>query len=124
MTLKAEHIRVDISTIGGPVNNPDYEIKMTHMPTGISVSARCGQGYKYHSQLQAKSAMILALTDEVMERRIKEWHDADTSQQVHEYLGISWESYAAWVEDREERESFDTIGTISHPAFDHPQDDG
>lgn len=29
---------------------------------------------------------------------IDKWHDTDQSQPLHEFLGMTWDEYAAWVE--------------------------
>lgn len=33
-----------------------------------------------------------------IERLVEEWHTSDSSLAVHEYLGITFEQYAHWVE--------------------------
>lgn len=40
-----------------------------------------------------------ALPDEI-DDYIDAWHNqSDTSQQLHEYLGLTWEEYSVWVHD-------------------------
>lgn len=41
-----------------------------------------------------------ALLDEIDEY-IDEWHDGDSELPLHDYLGMSWDEYAAWIESPE-----------------------
>lgn len=39
------------------------------------------------------------MTSEELNDLIDAWHDRpDTGQELHEYLGWTWEQYATWVE--------------------------
>jgi hypothetical protein len=29
---------------------------------------------------------------------IEQWHESDSEKELHEYLGMTWEEYALWVE--------------------------
>lgn len=40
-------------------------------------------------------------TNKSMDRLLEEWHNSDSSLPVHEYLGITLEQYAYWVETNE-----------------------
>jgi len=37
------------------------------------------------------------MSDEEIDRLIAEWHDGDSPLPLHEYLGMTWDAYAAWV---------------------------
>lgn len=39
------------------------------------------------------------MSNDEIDRKIAEWHDGDSELPLHEYLGMSWESYSAWVAD-------------------------
>lgn len=41
-----------------------------------------------------------ALLDEI-DDYIDEWHDGDSELPLHDYLGMSWDEYAAWIESPE-----------------------
>lgn len=32
---------------------------------------------------------------------IEEWHGSDSNQELHEFLGLTWEQYARWVKTDE-----------------------
>lgn len=41
------------------------------------------------------------LSEEELDERIDAWHNGDGDDlELHEYLGVSWQDYAAWVECR------------------------
>lgn len=43
--------------------------------------------------------------NEAIDTAIDEWHEWDNSgMELHEYLGWTWEEYAAWVEGREQED--------------------
>lgn len=31
---------------------------------------------------------------------IEKWHQSDSSEELHEFLGMTWNEYAAWVADK------------------------
>lgn len=41
------------------------------------------------------------VTEENIHDLIDEWHDGDSSQELHEFLGFTFEEYARWVEKDE-----------------------
>ncbi len=91
-----------------------YLLKITHDPTGITVEGVSGDDERFTNPNDLEDHLLQVLTDKVIEFKVKEWHDAETEQTVYEYLGVTWDQYAAWAEQREERLSFDTIGTGVH----------
>lgn len=115
MTLRAEHLIVHVNRSG--IHGEYREVKITHQPTGISVEGHASPDSHFKSELQLKEALLTELTDKVMDFKIAEWHESDSDQTVYEYLGIPWGQYATWMEQREERDSFDTIGTPTHSPF-------
>lgn len=40
-------------------------------------------------------------TKETIDDLISEWHDSETTLSLHEYLGLSVEEYATWVNTSE-----------------------
>jgi hypothetical protein len=42
---------------------------------------------------------------EVIHDYIEEWHNSDSNKELHEYLGLTWEQYAKFVEDEESFEA-------------------
>ncbi len=40
----------------------------------------------------------LPLTSEELDARIEAWHNGDGEDQLHEYLGLTWEQYKQWAE--------------------------
>jgi hypothetical protein len=55
------------------------------------------------SRLPSGKFVDLALAGKVLSREIDEyvaqWHRAKPTASLHEYLGMTWDEYAAWVED-------------------------
>lgn len=51
-----------------------------------------------------------ALADEI-EDYVELWHGSDSSQEVHEFLGMTFEEYSLWVADAD---SIDIILTARH----------
>lgn len=42
-----------------------------------------------------------ALSEPELDKLVNDWHNgAGEGLSLHEYLGVSWEDYAAWVEQR------------------------
>lgn len=41
------------------------------------------------------------VTEENIDQYIEEWHNSSTDLELHEYLGLTWEQYARWVEKGE-----------------------
>jgi len=39
----------------------------------------------------------LALWTDI-EHHVEQWHASDSGEELHEFLGFSWEEYALWVE--------------------------
>lgn len=46
------------------------------------------------------------MTNTEIEQKTKEWHESNCKRKLHEYLGISLEEYAAYVECRRSEEGF------------------
>lgn len=42
--------------------------------------------------------------DRTLEERVAEWHKTETSQPLHEWLGMTWEQYCEWVSKGEARQ--------------------
>lgn len=40
------------------------------------------------------------MSDEEFESKVEEWHEGDSKLELHEYLGMTWEEYAAYVSPR------------------------
>lgn len=55
------------------------------------------------SRLPSGKFLDLALGGKVLSREIDEyvaqWHHTKPGTPLHEYLGMSWDEYVAWVED-------------------------
>jgi len=41
------------------------------------------------------------VTEENIHDLIDEWHEGDSNQELHEFLGFTFEEYARWVETDE-----------------------
>jgi hypothetical protein len=39
------------------------------------------------------------VTAEQIDEYVEEWHSSDTGMGLHEYLGLTWDEYRAWVRD-------------------------
>jgi hypothetical protein len=56
---------------------------------------------------EARVAELEAALEDARERLVTIWHEEHSLKpfpQLHEFLGMSWEEYAAWVERRPEIE--------------------
>jgi protein subunit release factor A len=115
MTLRPEHLRIDAYQPAIPTTHPNYAVRLriTHTPTGIVVEGEASETGKYKSQLQLREALLHELTNKVIEHKVNEWHESESSLTVYEYLGMTFEQYADWVNQHEFETSFDTFG-ISH----------
>lgn len=38
--------------------------------------------------------------NKILDAKIDEWHDGDSTLTLHEYLGLSWADYVTWTRDR------------------------
>ena len=99
MTLKPNHIQDETTSVG---IRGECVVVLTHIPTRISVTAEVNPEGRFKTEDECKEFLLRRLTNEVMDFKVAEWHDAETDQAVYEYLGITYEQYAAWVEQREE----------------------
>ena len=43
-------------------------------------------------------------TEETLLDRVAAWHQSDSAVPLHEYLGMAWSEYSAWVEQRSARD--------------------
>jgi hypothetical protein len=42
----------------------------------------------------------MRLTNENIDDLIDAWHESDGSQALHEFLGLTWEEFKYWVENK------------------------
>ncbi len=65
--------------------------------------------------MYSSSFMSLALSGRVLsdeiEDFIEEWHESDSTEEVHEFLGMTFEEYSLWVADPD---SIDVILKARH----------
>jgi hypothetical protein len=66
----------------------------THWYGPYPVCCACHGGYMI-SEEDTKEAVEQVLND-----KIDEWHKSKSTQQLHTYLGLSWEDYSKWVENK------------------------
>lgn len=38
------------------------------------------------------------VTEETIEQYIEKWHEGNSQQSLHDYLGLTWDQYKAWAE--------------------------
>jgi hypothetical protein len=44
---------------------------------------------------------IVKVTKENIHKLIEQWHESESTQELHEYLDLTWEQYKHWVETDE-----------------------
>jgi DNA-directed RNA polymerase specialized sigma subunit len=45
--------------------------------------------------------MIKDLTEDSIDDLVEQWNTTDTDKQLHEFLGMTWEDYCLWVNNKE-----------------------
>ena len=83
---------------------------------------RLSPGEKSMSKLPTGKYLDLALAGKVLMREIDEyvaqWHRLKPNLPLHEYLGMTWDEYAAWVDDPDIISAIITARRLGKPFAD------